>query len=67
MVPKLKIEWTKEESKEFDWNSKGLYTITRVINVDKYHQIQACRTSKYAWDILEVMYMGTASTVNRLD
>lgn len=40
------IKWTKEESKEWDWNSKWLYAITIIANIDEYYRIQAFKKSK---------------------
>lgn len=52
VVLKLIIEWTKEKRKGSNWNIKGLYAITRVVNGDEYHQIQAYKSFKETWDIL---------------
>lgn len=42
VIPKLVIEWTKEESKGFEWKIKGLYVIIKVVTPNKYRRIQCC-------------------------
>lgn len=55
IIPKLMIKWTKEESKEFDWNGKRKYAINRVVKTYEYRSIQAYRKSKKSWDVFEVI------------
>lgn len=54
------IEWTKKESKEYEWNNKDLYAIIRAINVDAYRCISTYQTLKEAWDIIKITHKSTS-------
>lgn len=45
---KSMIEWTNMESKEFEWNNKGLYAIIKAITPNEYRRIQSNTKSKKA-------------------
>lgn len=42
------IEWTNMESKEFEWNNKGIYAIIKAITPNEYRIIQSNTKSKKA-------------------
>lgn len=53
------MEWTKDESKEFEWNNKGLYTIIKIVTIDEYKRMQSYTIFKKACDILKTMHKCT--------
>lgn len=48
IIPKSMIECTNAESKQYEWNIKGLYVVIRAVTFDEYQRIQAYWKSKRA-------------------
>ncbi|KAG9456851.1 hypothetical protein H6P81_001359 [Aristolochia fimbriata] len=60
IVEKLDTEWTEEEERLSNCNSKALNAIFGV-NEEQFRRISACTTAQEAWKILKVHYEGTES------
>ncbi|KAG9443040.1 hypothetical protein H6P81_018894 [Aristolochia fimbriata] len=60
-VEKTDTEWTKEEERLSNCNSKVLNAIFGGVNEEQFRRISACTTDQEAWKILEVHYEGTES------
>ncbi|KAG9442196.1 hypothetical protein H6P81_018050 [Aristolochia fimbriata] len=60
-VEKPDTEWTKEEERLSNCNSKALNAIFGGVNEEQFRMISACTTAQEAWRILEVHYEGTES------
>ncbi|KAG9453804.1 hypothetical protein H6P81_006708 [Aristolochia fimbriata] len=61
IVEKSDTEWTKEEEKLSNCNSKPLNAIFEGVDEEQFRRISACTTAQKAWKILDVHYEGTES------
>ncbi|KAI5335386.1 hypothetical protein L3X38_025519 [Prunus dulcis] len=61
IVIKSNTEWTDEENDKSAYNQKGLNSIFTAISAEKFEFICHCKTSKEAWDILEITHEGNAT------
>ncbi|KAG9454485.1 hypothetical protein H6P81_007389 [Aristolochia fimbriata] len=61
IVEKPNTEWTEEEERLSNCNSKALNAIFGGVNEEQFRRISACTTTQEAWRILEVYYEGTES------
>ena len=58
-VPKSSSQWTQEEKLAVSWNSKGMNATHNTVNADEFMRIATCKSTKEAWDILELTHEGT--------
>ncbi|CAL8107783.1 unnamed protein product [Prunus armeniaca] len=61
VVIKQNTEWTDEENDMSAYNQKGLNSIFTAVSAEKFEFICHCKTSKEAWDILEITHEGNAT------
>ncbi|KAG9446389.1 hypothetical protein H6P81_012517 [Aristolochia fimbriata] len=61
VVEKPDTEWTEEEEKLSNCNSKALNAIFGGVDEEQFRRISACTIAQEAWKILEVHYEGTES------
>ncbi|CAL8154408.1 unnamed protein product [Prunus armeniaca] len=61
VVIKQNTEWTDEENNMSAYNQKGLNSIFTAVSAEKFEFICHCKTSKEAWDILEITHEGNAT------
>ncbi|KAG9458831.1 hypothetical protein H6P81_003339 [Aristolochia fimbriata] len=61
IVEKPDTEWTEEEEKLSNCNSKTLNAIFGGVDEEQFRRISTCTTAQEAWKILEVHYEGTES------
>ncbi|CAL2231001.1 unnamed protein product [Prunus armeniaca] len=61
VVIKQNTEWTDEENNMSAYNQKGLNSIFTAVSTEKFEFICHCKTSKEAWDILEITHEGNAT------
>ncbi|VFQ77283.1 unnamed protein product [Cuscuta campestris] len=62
-VPKTEEEFTDEDCKKMELNSKAINMIYCGVNADDYRKISRCETAKQMWEKLEVTYEGTAQVL----
>ena len=58
-TPKPKLEWTSEEDKLANCNSKAINAIFNAVNPNQFKLISTCESAKAAWDVLQTAYKGT--------
>ena len=58
-VVKPKVEWDKHENKAGENNTRVMYSIINAISTDEFRIIATCKSTKEAWDILQVIHEGT--------
>ena len=51
-TPKPKLEWTSEEDKLANCNSKAINAIFNAVNPNQFKLISTCESAKAAWDVL---------------
>ena len=59
VVKKPEIEWTTEEDRLANSNSKALNAIFSAVDVHQFKLISTCEVAKEAWEILETAHEGT--------
>ncbi|VFQ93989.1 unnamed protein product [Cuscuta campestris] len=59
-VPKTEEEFTDEDCKKMELNTKAINMIYCGVNTDDYRKISRCEPAKQMWEKLEVTYEGTA-------
>ncbi|MBA0549080.1 hypothetical protein Golob_020139, partial [Gossypium lobatum] len=52
-IPKSEFEWTIDEERLTNSNSKASYAIFSAINQQEFKRISKCIVAKKAWDILQ--------------
>ena len=57
--PKTLDEYSEEENRNFQLNSRAIYIIVCAIDRNEYNRISQCKTLKEVWRILEVTHEGT--------
>jgi len=58
-VPKPEEEWSGDEDKLANNNSKALNAIFNAVDVNQFKLISMCETAKEPWDILQTAHKGT--------
>ncbi|CAB4278683.1 unnamed protein product [Prunus armeniaca] len=61
VVIKANTEWIDEENDMSAYNQKGLNSIFTAVSAENFEFICHCKTSKEAWDILEITHEGNAT------
>ena len=59
VVKKPEIEWSTEEDRLANSNSKALNAIFSAVDVHQFKLISTCEVAKEAWEILETAHEGT--------
>ena len=58
-VLKPEVEWTANEDKLANNNSKALNAIFNAVDANQFKLISTCETAKEAWEILQTAHEGT--------
>ncbi|CAL9029725.1 unnamed protein product [Prunus brigantina] len=61
VIIKSNTEWIDEENDMSAYNQKGFNSIFTAVSAGKFEFICNCKTSKEAWDILEITHEGNAT------
>ncbi|KAG9442556.1 hypothetical protein H6P81_018410 [Aristolochia fimbriata] len=61
MLDKPQKNWTDEEKKSSNLNSKALNAIFFGVSLEEFNKMSAITSAKEAWESLEIHYEGTAS------
>ncbi|TYK06510.1 gag-pol polyprotein [Cucumis melo var. makuwa] len=59
-VRKSELKWTKDEDDAAVGNSRTLNALFNAVNLNIFKLINTCKSTKVAWDILEVAFEGTS-------
>ncbi|XP_016173432.1 uncharacterized protein LOC107615934 [Arachis ipaensis] len=59
VVAKEDNEWTEEEKKKVELNTKAINLMHCAISFEEYRKVPRCKTAKEIWDKLRITHEGT--------
>ena len=58
-IRKTLDEYSEEESRKFQLNSRAIYILVCAMDRNEYNRISQCKTAKEIWRILDITHEGT--------